>query len=124
MGQYYYICNLNKKQYLNAHKFGDGLKLMEFGSSGRGTMMALALLLSDGYERMAGQTTIIGSWAGDRIVIAGDYSENAWEKEAKEERVNLHEYAEEHYTDISIPVRQLLIEMELFSPEGRCIQDY
>ena len=31
MGQYYVIANLDKKEFLNPHKFGDGVKLMEFG---------------------------------------------------------------------------------------------
>lgn len=39
MGQYHYVVNLDKKQYLRPHRFGDGLKLLEFGSSGQGTML-------------------------------------------------------------------------------------
>lgn len=77
MGQYYMICNLDKKQSLNPHKFGDGLKLMEFGCNGCGTMTALAILLSAGNGRGGGdfrhESKYVGSWAGDRIVIAGDY---------------------------------------------------
>src|ERR1700687_4252781 len=77
MGQYYCVVNLNKRQYLNPHKFGDGMKLLEFGSSGEGTMCGLAILLASGNNRGGGDLhsdhPIIGSWAGDRIVIAGDY---------------------------------------------------
>lgn len=80
VGQYYYIVNTAKRQYLHAHKFGDGLKLMEFGSSGSGTMMALAVLLADGNGRGGGDlhcaSPLIGSWAGDPIVIAGDYADD------------------------------------------------
>lgn len=86
MGQYYYIINLDKKQYLHPHRFGDGLKLLEFGCSGNGTMTALAILLADGNNRGGGDlhsdNPIIGSWAGDRIIIAGDYADNAPSHEA------------------------------------------
>jgi len=105
MGQYYLIVNLDKKQYLTPHKFGNGSKLLEFGSSGQGTMLALATLLASGNGRGGGDvfsskfrtaktlyynqiqtkdkkakcpkeilnSPLIGSWAGDRIVVAGDY---------------------------------------------------
>ena len=80
MGQYYYIVNTKKRQYLHGHKFGDGIKLLEFGSSGTGTMLGLAVLLADGNGRGGGdlrsQNPIVGSWAGDPIVIAGDYADD------------------------------------------------
>lgn len=79
MGQYYKIINLDKKQYLNPHKFGDGLKLMEFGSSGDGTMLALAVLLVEGNNRGGGDLRsdhpIVGTWSRNRIVVAGDYAD-------------------------------------------------
>jgi len=79
MGQYYIVVNLDKEQYLYPHEFGDGLKLLEFGASAEGTMMGLAILLADGNNRGGGDLhsddSIIGSWAGDRIVIAGDYAD-------------------------------------------------
>jgi hypothetical protein len=79
MGQYYLIVNAKKRQYLHPHKFQDGLKLMEFGASGSGTMMALAALLADGNGRGSGdlrsESPLIGSWAGDPIVITGDYAD-------------------------------------------------
>ena len=79
MGQYYYVVNLDKKQYLHPHRFGDGLKLMEFGQSSGGTLLALATLLSNGNGRGGGdinsEDSLVGSWAGDKIVIAGDYAD-------------------------------------------------
>ena len=103
MGQYYKIVNLTKRQWLSSHTFGDGLKLMEFGASGGGMMMAFAPLLADGNGRGGGDifsskyrreerkyvdkkrksfpqaekfnSPLIGSWAGDRIIIAGDYAD-------------------------------------------------
>ena len=84
MGQYHLILNLDKRQCLEPHAFGEGAKLLEFGASMEGTMTALAVLLArdngkgsgDLYPpEGTGDTELIGSWAGDRIVIAGDYGE-------------------------------------------------
>ena len=80
MGQYYVIVNLDKGEYLHPHRFNDGLKLLEFGSSGCATMLALAVLLADGNGRGGGDLdsddALVGSWAGDRIVVAGDYADD------------------------------------------------
>ena len=103
MGQYYLIINLDKKQFIHPHKFGDGLKLLEFGASGEGTMTGLAILLADGNNRGGGDLRsndpIIGSWAGDRIVIAGDYADK--KRFIGDETANLHEYASDYFTDVS-----------------------
>lgn len=78
MGQYHIIVNLDKKQYLHPHRFGDGLKLLEFGCS-KVTMAALAMLLANSNGRGGGDFNsddpLIGSWAGDRIAIVGDYDD-------------------------------------------------
>lgn len=71
MGQYFYVANLDKREYLHPHKFGDGLKLYEFGFSGGGTMAALALLLSTDRK---GEWR--GRWLGDRVAIVGDYAKH------------------------------------------------
>jgi hypothetical protein len=139
MGQYYKIVNLDKKQFLHPHAFGDGLKLMEFGSSGQGTMNGLAILLADGNNRGGGDlrsdNPIIGSWAGDRIVVAGDYADRGnhlseqainffandpknqenidhWkdkcELPVEEYPINLYVFAESYYEDISEQVVEAL----------------
>lgn len=105
MGQYHYICNLDKREYLHPHDFGDGLKLMEFGQGSHGAMLGLALLLAasngprgrgggdwhpwDGGPGYKGREapmpdnanelarTIPGRWAADRIAIIGDYYEQS-----------------------------------------------
>lgn len=86
MGQYYKIVNIDKKEYINPHDFGDGAKLMSFALSSMGVMSGLAILLADGNGNGGGDLytdgldqfnwDIVGRWAGDRIVIAGDYAEN------------------------------------------------
>jgi hypothetical protein len=80
MGQSYLVVNLDKKEFLDPSKFGDGLKLLEFGLSEMGTMSGLAILLADGNNGGNGGdikedpvSGIVGHWAGDRVVIAGQY---------------------------------------------------
>ena len=131
MGQYYYIVNLDKKQFLHPHKFDDGLKLMEFGQSSGGTLLGLTILLADGNGRGNGdidsEDSIIGSWAGDKIVIAGDYADGGKfipkisaatlqqiaknrfsEGHQSKENVNLHSFAGEVFEDISADVVKCL----------------
>ena len=128
MGQYYKVVNVDKKQYLHPHRFGDGLKLLEFGCGSEGTMTGLAVLLADGNGRGGGDLhaddPIIGSWAGDRIVIAGDYADPnidqysaqdlaAYRKikgvfEEASEAPNLFKIASELYEDISYKVANVL----------------
>jgi hypothetical protein len=84
MGQYHYLCNLDKHEYLDPNYHSDGLKLMEFGQSSGGTLTALAILLASSNGRGGGDfylpddedSSLIGSWAGDRIAIIGDYFED------------------------------------------------
>lgn len=85
MGQYYKIVNVTKRQYLHPHKFGAGLKLMEFSGQGDSIGQALIILLAHANNRGGGdlrsdnlteeEMSLIGSWAGDQIVVAGDYDD-------------------------------------------------
>ena len=59
-----------KKEVLNPHTFGNGLKLWEFVSDGNGVLQGLGLLLAEGHMYDA----IIGRWHGDKITILGDYA--------------------------------------------------
>lgn len=103
MGQYYKIVDLDKRQYLHPHMFGDGLKLLEFGDSSSGAMLGLAVLLASGNGLGGGDlhsdAPIVGSWAGDRIVIAGDYGDKGLYVDDPEK--NLYDVAEEEYEDVS-----------------------
>lgn len=110
MGQYFIVVNLDKKQFLHPHRLGDGLKLMEFGCSGCGTMTALAVLLADSNGRGGGDfpadDPLVGSWAGDRIVITGDYGDEG--RFVKQKNMNLYQVASEEYINISDSVREML----------------
>jgi hypothetical protein len=101
MGQYHYVANLDKKQYLHPHRFDDGLKLMEFGASPGGTMTALAILLAEqskdggrgGGDIRHDAEGLVGSWSGDRIAIVGDYAEPADRKGGWDDENNQPLYA-------------------------------
>ena len=116
MGQYYFVVNVDKKEFLHPHHFMDGLKLVEFGSSGNGTMYGLAALLANSNGRGGGdirsEHKIVGRWAGDRIVIAGDYAKAGAAAESTNNLVgfvNLYQqcYAG-HFKDISFDVIEVL----------------
>jgi hypothetical protein len=119
MGQYYLVVNVDKGEFLHPHKLGDGLKLMEFGASGQGTMMALAVLLADGGRDGFSDDPLVGSWAGNRIVITGDYARPGAFLPADvfdslvlardtENMPNLYAYAKEHFADISLDIRKVI----------------
>lgn len=84
MGQYHYIVNLDKREFINPHKLGVGLKACEQLTSPAGTAQALFVLLlcsngrggGDLAETRGFEERIIGRWAGDRIAVVGDYAED------------------------------------------------
>lgn len=84
MGQYYVIANNDKREFIDPHVFGSGVKLMEFSGDSNGSMMGLAILLASSNGQGGGDLhlptdsnfdDIPGRWAGDRIVVAGDYDD-------------------------------------------------
>jgi hypothetical protein len=121
MGQYYKIVNIKKKQYITPHTFGDGAKLMEFSMSASGVLAGLAILLADGNGRGGGdlhsENDIVGSWAGDNIVVAGDYADAG--KFVKEPDQNLYEVASSEGEDISVKVLEALFDDQYFFSEFR-----
>jgi len=91
MGQYWIPVNLTKKEFVDPHKLGTGLKLWEQLANSPGTGAALIILcaampeprgggdldlggeMSDDYKAVA--HSVIGRWAGDRIAFVGDYAQ-------------------------------------------------
>jgi hypothetical protein len=106
MGQYYSICNIDKRQFIHPYCYGDGAKIVEFAYSSPTTMTALAILLADGNGRgggdFPGESELVGHWAGDRIVIAGDYADEG--KFVNDPTKNLYNIASEEFEDISFDV--------------------
>jgi hypothetical protein len=121
MGQYYKIVNIKKKQYISPYIFGDGSKLMEFSMSANGVLSGLSILLADGNGRGGGdlhsENDIVGSWAGDNIVVAGDYADEG--KFVKDANKNLYSIANIEGEDISLKVLDALCDDQYFFSEFR-----
>lgn len=74
MGQYYKPVNMDKKQFVYSHNYNNGLKLMEHSWIGNNFVGVVEDLIAEG-----------GAWHGDRIVWAGDYTD-----EEKNRKYNLY----------------------------------
>jgi hypothetical protein len=103
MGQYYIIANTLQREFIHPHVFGAGLKHMEIASSSS-LMYAMSLLIvqSDSlgggdwgsiYPSARDDHPIVGKWAGDPIMMVGDYDASG-----------LYDEARNSYTDVSMPV--------------------
>lgn len=122
MGQYYLIVNEDKKEYLDPRSFDDGKKLTEFGFSGFGTMTALAALLAESNDKGNGgdipsDSELIGRWCGDKIVIAGDYSEQVkiTKMGSEPKTLNLYDavnWEEIVYKDIGLDIKEVLMDSD------------
>ena len=79
MGQYHILVNLDKREFVHPHQLGAGLKMWEFTNTRTGPLAALSMLLVSSKSRGGGDcredNPILGSCAGDRIAIIGDYRE-------------------------------------------------
>lgn len=104
MGQYHKVYNIDKKQYIHAHRIDNGLKLFEQVGFEKSTASAVFLLLANSNGRGGGDVPVhrlIGSWAGDRIVVQGDYAEEGDQSYLSDEEIS-------SYEDISDNVKKML----------------
>jgi len=104
MGQYHKVYNVDKKEFLNAHNLDNGLKLMEQVGFEKSTATALFMLLANSNGRGGGDARVhpfVGRWAGDRIVIQGDYAEPGDQGFIEDDDRN-------SYTKISMDVKKML----------------
>lgn len=82
MGQYHRTVNFDKQEYISPHKLGMGLKQLEqvglIGSMGDVLFMLLASSNNRGGGDIHTETKgLLGRWAGDRVAVIGDYSEDS-----------------------------------------------
>ena len=77
MGQYHFLVNLDKREYVMPHRMGHGLKAWEILMS-VGTKEAAVLLLVAPESRGGGDihSDLAGRWHGDRVLFVGDYAED------------------------------------------------
>jgi hypothetical protein len=82
MGQYHKVVNLTKREFIDPFGLSMGQKALEQLLSEVSTQEALFVLLMCSNGRGGGDISasdpygLIGRWAGDRIAVVGDYSEN------------------------------------------------
>ena len=80
MGQYHLPVNLDKKEFLMPHRLGAGLKQWEQLVNSPSTPQAMFILTCASNNRGGGDIRphdVLGRWAGDRIAVVGDYSEDS-----------------------------------------------
>lgn len=83
MGQYFRIVNITKKQFIDIDELGENNKLGFIGKGLNGIALGRLLTSHGDYDEIWGEiygnptkdTLYIGAWAGDRIIIAGDYDQ-------------------------------------------------
>lgn len=130
MGQYFKIVNLDKKEFLNPHTLGSGLKQWEMVGS-VGVSAALLILLGNSAGKGGGDLCsregdinkdFSGHWAGDRIVIAGDYAsisdgdpaEEVFKDAYDREKTNIYFLCStDFFKDISLDIRNYMISLKI-----------
>jgi hypothetical protein len=107
MGQYHKVYNLDKQERIHPHEINNGLKLWEQVGHIGSTSTALFALLANSNGRGGGDFPdhpMVGRWAGDRILIQGDYAEP--QDQGYTKPVDL-----ENFTNISADVADMLQKM-------------
>ena len=102
MGQYHQVYNLDKKEKIYGRTLDQGLKLMEQCGHQISTSTGVWLLLANSNGRGGGDALkhpLIGRWAGDRLVVQGDYA-NPDDQSYVEDTAS--------FTDISCEVNAML----------------
>ena len=108
MGQYHVLVNYDKKEYVSPYGIGLGAKQVEQLGAFKGTIAdAMYLLVMTSPARGGGdlpRTPISGAWAGDRVMIVGDYTQD----DDVPSIPNASQIYNEEYTDISDDVAKAL----------------
>jgi len=111
MGQYFILVNLDKREYVHAHRIGGGLKLFEWCANREAGVFPYLLRKSDdtgGGDVHIDNPEYAGRWASDRIVLIGDYDESGLYSQAEKEFTEISEGLVKEYNEfIEIPDCQL-----------------
>lgn len=97
MGQYCLLVNEDTQEYISPHQLGCGAKLWEICANDLPGVLPYLLFQSSGQgggDPLNQPNDHLGRWAGDRIVVAGDY-----------DRSGLYQTADAVYDEISEEVR-------------------
>jgi hypothetical protein len=120
MGQYHYLVNLDKREFVHPHKLGDGLKLREH--SEQGVMGAMHVLVCAPEARGGGDypecAGVVGRWHGDRVALVGDYAEDS-DLRPEDRASTIQKRCDDgEFADISEPVADYLGQLYGFRLEG------
>ena len=116
MGQYFKAVNVSKQEFVCPSCLRGGAKLWEWASNTQGAIFTLLLRKSDeggggDYREVTFETNpeaIVGRWAGDKIVLIGDYdSSGLWEKSKRYRNIS-HEVADAWNRFIELDDKQLI----------------
>ena len=81
MGQYHVLVNYDKKEVVEPYGLGLGAKQVEQLGAFKGTIAdAMYLLVMTSPNAGGGDlpmTSVSGRWAGDRVMIVGDYTQDS-----------------------------------------------
>ena len=85
MGQYFLIVNVDKREYIDGHRLGAGIKLWELAANGVGNLLIFLCRKSSegGGGDIQKDYKHAGRWAGDRIVVVGDYDSSRLYQKAR-----------------------------------------
>ena len=123
MGQYFKAVNTDKHEYVCPWCIGGGAKLWEWAANPQGAIFCLLLRKSDeggggdfyGYHSGCDEggpircalSPIAGRWAGDRVVLVGDYdSSKLWDVHAGYTNIS-RDLVTEWNRFIELPEKQL-----------------
>ena len=123
MGQYFKAVNTDKKEYVCPWCIGGGAKLWEWAANPEGAILTLLLRKSDeggggdyyGYHKGCGEggpiacdlSPVVGRWAGDRVMMLGDYDSSELWKELPRYRNISEQLVQERKEYIDLDDRKL-----------------
>ncbi len=118
MGQYFIIVNIDKKEYINPHTIGMPAKLWEICANKLGGLLIFLLRKSDqtGGGDIKENYEYAGRWAGDRILVIGDYDSSGLYDIALEQYKDISKEVAEEYNDF-IELEELKIKIEYIRPD-------
>ncbi|OHB18305.1 MAG: hypothetical protein A2666_00495 [Parcubacteria group bacterium RIFCSPHIGHO2_01_FULL_47_10b] len=106
MGQYFRAVNMDKREYVDPWHIGGGAKLWEWCVNTQAGIFPFLLRRSSegGGGDIEEEYTTAGRWAGDHVVLVGDYDESGLWQEAERSFSNISQQLVQEYNQfIAIP---------------------
>jgi len=94
MGQYFLLASISKREFVDPHKIGYGLKLWEWCANRQCGVIPFLMAMGDDDGG-----ALRGRWAGDKVVLIGDYDESKLYNEVRETYTEISEWLIEAYND-------------------------